>query len=279
MREADERSEKEKMLSGDLYVATGPELAADHLRAATLLGTYNATLADETKLRSTILGELLGSLGEGVVLRPPFYCDYGYNIRLGRGVFANFGCVFLDCASIDIGERCQIGPYVQILTADHPRDPVLRREGLEFAKPVRIGQNAWIGAGAIILPGVSVGDDAIIGAGSVVTRDARPSSAKRTSTLARSVRSYGPRLICCRGGRVIGHCDLSGLRIRCFQFGDRRRCNSYLRRCRGFRCGCLEVVVCRASVHVRTEHDGDDHREDHGFQGKHQDFPPYSHRR
>lgn len=171
MREADERSEKEKMLAGDLYIATGPDLAADHLRATTLLGTYNATLADETKLQSAILGELLGSLGEGVVLRPPFYCDYGYNIRLARGVFANFGCVFLDCASIAIGERCQIGSYVQILTADHPRDPVLRGQGLEFAKPVRIGQNVWIGAGAIILPGVSVGDDAIIGAGSVVTRD------------------------------------------------------------------------------------------------------------
>lgn len=174
MREPDERSEKEKMLAGDLYIATGPELAADHLRATKLLSTYNAMLADETKQRSAILGELLGSMGEGAVLRPPFYCDYGYNIHLGRGVFANFGCVFLDCASIDIGERCQIGPYVQILAADHPRDPVLRGQGLEFAKPVRIGRNVWIGAGAIVLPGVSVGDDATIGAGSVVTRDVPP---------------------------------------------------------------------------------------------------------
>src|SRR5690606_29983459 len=105
---------------------------------------------------------------------PPFYCDYGYNIYMGHGVFANFGCVFLDGASIAIGDRCQIGPYVQILTADHPRDPVLRGQGLEFAKPVRIGENVWIGAGAIVLPGVCVGDDAIIGAGSVVTRDVPP---------------------------------------------------------------------------------------------------------
>jgi maltose O-acetyltransferase len=171
MRGPDERSEKEKMLAGELYRAVGPELAADNLRADRLLRAYNATGADEAERRSAILTELLGSVGEGVVLRPPFYCDYGYNIRLGRGVFANFGCVFLDVVGIDVGDGCQIGTSVQILTADHPRDPVLRRQGLESGKPVRIGQNVWIGSGAIILPGVRVGDDAIIGAGSVVTRD------------------------------------------------------------------------------------------------------------
>jgi maltose O-acetyltransferase len=117
------------------------------------------------------LGELLGRVGEGVVLRPPFYCDYGYNIALGAGVFMNFGCVLLDVAAIEIGDGCQIGPSVQILTADHPRDPEMRRRGLESGKPIRIGRNVWIGGGAIVLPGVTVGDDAIIGAGSVVTRD------------------------------------------------------------------------------------------------------------
>jgi len=116
------------------------------------------------------IAELLGSVGEGVVLRPPFYCDYGYNIRLGRGVFANFGCVFLDVVGIEIGDG-SIGTLVQILTADHPCDPALRRRGLESGKAVRVGRNVWIGSGAIILPGVTVGDDAIIGAGSVVTRD------------------------------------------------------------------------------------------------------------
>jgi maltose O-acetyltransferase len=171
---ADERSEKEKMLAGDLYRAVGPELAADNLRADRLLRAYNATGADEAERRSAILAELLGSVGNGVILRPPFYCDYGYNIRLGRGVFANFGCVFLDVVGIDIGDGCQIGTSVQILTADHPRDPDLRRQGLECGKPVRIGRNVWIGSGAIILPGVSVGDDAIVGAGSVVTRDVVP---------------------------------------------------------------------------------------------------------
>jgi len=170
----DERSEKEKMLAGDLYRAVGPELAADQLRADRLLRTYNATGADEAERRSTILAELLGSVGDGVVLRPPFHCDYGCNIRLGRGVFANFGCVFLDVVGIEVGDGCQIGTHVQILTADHPRDPVLRRQGFESGKPVWIGRNVWIGSGAIILPGVRVGEDAIVGAGSVVTRDVPP---------------------------------------------------------------------------------------------------------
>ena len=174
MQGTDGRSEKEKMLAGELYRAVGPELAADNLRADRLMRAYNATGADEQDRRSAILTELLGSKGEGVVLRPPFYCDYGYNIRLGQGVFANFGCVFLDVVVIEIGDNCQIGTFVQILTADHPRDPALRSQGLESGKPVRIGRNVWIGAGAIILPGITVGDDAIVGAGSVVTRDVPP---------------------------------------------------------------------------------------------------------
>jgi maltose O-acetyltransferase len=170
----DERSEKGKMLAGKLYRAGGAELAADNLRAEVLLRAYNATSAEEADRRSAILAELFGSVGDGVVVRPPFYCDYGYNIAVGSGVFANFGCVFLDVVGIEVGDGCQIGTLVQILTADHPRAPALRRQGLEMGRPVRIGQNVWIGSGAIILPGVSVGDDAIVGAGSVVTRDVPP---------------------------------------------------------------------------------------------------------
>ncbi|BCA53893.1 nodulation protein L [Nitrospira sp. KM1] len=169
-----EVSEKTKMLAGRLYRAEGPEIASDQLRADRLLRAYNTTGADQTEQRLTILKELLGSIGQGVILRPPFFCDYGYNISLGTGIFANFGCVFLDVARIDIGDDCQIGPNVQILTADHPRDPALRRERLESGRPICIGRNVWIGGGAIILPGVTVGDDAIIGAGSVVTRDIAP---------------------------------------------------------------------------------------------------------
>jgi len=105
------------------------------------------------------------------VIRPPFHCDYGFNIRLGAGAFLNFNCVILDVVEVMIGDGAQIGPGVQILTADHPRDPDLRASGLELGRPVRIGRNVWIGASAIILPGVSIGDDAVVGAGSVVTRD------------------------------------------------------------------------------------------------------------
>ena len=164
-----ERSEKEKMLAGEFYRAGDPELTADRYRAERLLRAYNS--ADTDKERTTIVRELLGFVGEDVVLRPPFYCDYGYNIRVGSGVFVNLGCVFLDVASINIGNFCQIGSYVQILTADHPRNPASRRQGLEFGRPISVGENVWIGSGAIIRPGVTVGDDAIIGAGSVVTRD------------------------------------------------------------------------------------------------------------
>ena len=111
------------------------------------------------------------SSGEGAEIRPPFFCDYGFNIALGAGVFLNFNCVILDVVGVGIGEGTQIGPAVQIYTADHPRDPAQRRAGLELGRPVEIGRNVWIGGGAIILPGVTIGDDAVVGAGSVVTRD------------------------------------------------------------------------------------------------------------
>lgn len=167
----DSRTEKEKMLAGDLYRAGGPELAAETLRAEKLTRAYNATDADCQTERDTILRDLLGSAGTGVLLRPPFRCDYGYNIHIGNDVFINFGSVMLDVVRIEIGNGCQIGTNVQILAADHPRDPALRRQALESGKPVRIGTNVWIGSGAIILPGVTIGDDSIVGAGSVVTRD------------------------------------------------------------------------------------------------------------
>ena len=166
-----ERSQKERMLAGELYRAVDPELAADSRRADALLRAYNATGADDADRRAALLNDLLGGVGEGTAIRPPFYCDYGYNIRLGRGVFLNFGCVFLDVAGIEVGNLCQIGPAVQVYAADHPRDPELRRAGWENGRPVRIGGNVWIGGGAVILPGVTVGDDAVIGAGSVVARD------------------------------------------------------------------------------------------------------------
>jgi maltose O-acetyltransferase len=165
------RSEKEKMLAGELYRAGGAELVADQLAARDWMDRYNAAPTLPSAKRHALLTELFASVGEDSTIRPPFYCDYGYNIRIGKGVFLNFNCIILDIVEVSIGDLTQIGPGVQILAADHPRDAVQRKSLLEFGRPVRIGANVWIGAGALIMPGVTIGDDAIIGAGSVVTRD------------------------------------------------------------------------------------------------------------
>lgn len=170
MHESDRRSEKQKMLAGDLYDASAPDIQADLAATAAWLARYNAALALPPDERRRLLLERLAAVGEGAEIRPPFHCDYGFNISLGRGVFLNFNCVILDVVAVTIGDRAQIGPGVQILTADHPRDPAARKTGLEFGRPIHIGRNVWIGGGALLLPGVTVGDDAIIGAGSVVTR-------------------------------------------------------------------------------------------------------------
>ncbi len=164
-------SEKDKMLAGELYRAGDPELQADAARAKTWMARYNGMMAEGTAERRAALREIMTEVGDGAVVRPPFFCDYGMNIRLGAGVFLNFNCVLLDVVEISIGDLTQIGPGVQILTPDHPRDPQARRDGLEFGRPIRIGANVWIGGGALLMPGVTVGDDAIIGAGAVVTRD------------------------------------------------------------------------------------------------------------
>ncbi|MCY1392360.1 Maltose O-acetyltransferase [compost metagenome] len=165
------RSQKQRMLAGEPYIADCPELAADAARAARWMQAYNASLASSPEERLAMLRELFGEVGEGVNIRPPFHCDYGCNIRVGSRVFMNFNCIILDVNPVTIGDGTQVGPGVQILTADHPRDPVLRSQMWESGKPVSIGSNVWIGAGALILPGVTIGDDAIVGAGSVVTRD------------------------------------------------------------------------------------------------------------
>ena len=165
------RTEKEKMLAGELYDAAVPELQAELAAAQKWLARYNATLGAPASEQRKLLLERLAEVGEGAVIRPPFHCDYGFNIRLGAGVFLNFNCVILDAVPVNIGDKTQIGPGVQILTADHPREPAVRASGLEFGRSIHIGRNVWVGGGAIILPGVSIGDDALIGAGSVVTRD------------------------------------------------------------------------------------------------------------
>lgn len=188
---ADVRTEKQKMLAGDLYVAGGPELKADHDRAMQWLVRYNAALAASPEERHALLAELFGHAGKGAVIRPPFHCDYGYNISIGAGAFLNFNCVILDVVAVTIGELTQIGPGVQILTADHPRDPTDRKAMLEFGRPISIGANVWIGGGALILPGVTIGDDAIIGSGAVVTRSV-PAGATVVGNPARVVQPRTP---------------------------------------------------------------------------------------
>jgi len=168
------RSNKEKMLAGELYRPADAELQADLAANKVWLAAYNATLTASLEERRVLLRERLGAVGDGVVIRPPFFSDYGYNIRVGRDVFLNFNCVILDVCQVTIGDGTQIGPAVQIYAADHPRGAAERAAGLEFGRPVSIGRNVWIGGGAIILPGVTVGDDAVVGAGSVVTRDVAP---------------------------------------------------------------------------------------------------------
>jgi maltose O-acetyltransferase len=163
-------TEKQKMLAGELY-RPDTELATDHAAAKAWMTRYNTALAASTSEQHALLRERLGHVGKDSVIRPPFFCDYGYNIHLGDGVFLNFNCVILDVVEVSIGDRTQVGPAVQIYAADHPRDAETRQAGLEFGRPVKIGHDVWIGGGAIILPNVTIGDAAVIGAGSVVTRD------------------------------------------------------------------------------------------------------------
>lgn len=167
-------SEKQKMLAGSPYDPGDPEIQSDQAAAKAWMARYNAASAAPPAERRALLRERLAEVGEGAVIRAPFHCDYGSNIRLGNGVFLNFNCVILDVCAVVIGDKTQIGPGVHILTADHPRDPADREAGLEWGRPITIGRNVWIGGGAILLPGVTVGDDAIIGAGAVVTRDVPP---------------------------------------------------------------------------------------------------------
>ena len=158
------------MLSGDWYLADDPELRAMAERRLEVLATVNDPAADASVVEASLAG-LLGQIGEGAVIRPPFHCDYGSHLTLGRNVFVNFGGIMLDCAPITIGDDTQIATGVQLLTPDHPRDPARRRAGWERALPITIGENVWIGGGAIVGPGVTIGDDAIVGAGAVVIND------------------------------------------------------------------------------------------------------------
>ena len=163
-------TEREKMLAGELYDPMDPELLAARERARDLCQDLNATREREADARRAILRALFGAGGDTVWMQPPFWCDYGTNIELGERVFFNFNCIVLDVCRVRIGDFTLFGPGVQILTPMHPFDAELRRRE-EYGKPIDIGSDVWVGAGALILPGVRIGSRAVIGAGSVVTRD------------------------------------------------------------------------------------------------------------
>ena len=168
------KTEQEKMLAGELYNATDPELSEERFRARQLLKKLNDSPEDDTEGRKRIIAELLPETGANFWLQPPFYCDYGTNILIGDNVFFNFNCVVLDVMRVKIGSRTLLGPNVQVYTATHPMDYRERAAGLEYARPVTIGEDVWIGGSAVICPGVKIGDRSVIGAGSVVTRDIPP---------------------------------------------------------------------------------------------------------
>jgi maltose O-acetyltransferase len=185
---SDTRSQRERMLAGDLYIADDPQLARESRRAAELYGAYNASSPHDTEVRRRILADLLGSFGDDSEIRPPFYCDYGYQTHIGARTFLNVGVVALDVARITIGDDVQIGPLVQLLTPTHPVDAELRRAKWEAAEPIAIGDNVWLGGGAIVCPGVTIGADTVVGAGAVVTRDL-PSGVVAAGVPARVIRT------------------------------------------------------------------------------------------
>lgn len=164
-------TEKEKMMAGELYCSTDPALQALLARAQQTLRLLNSIANEDLRERFRVLQELFGDLGLGTQVKSPFVCDYGGHIRIGRNGFVNYGCVFLDCNFITIGDDAQIAPGVHIYTALHPLDPETRRSGLELAKPVAIGNNVWLGGRSVICAGVKIGDNSVIGAGSVVVKD------------------------------------------------------------------------------------------------------------
>ncbi|GBE91749.1 sugar O-acetyltransferase [Nostoc cycadae] len=166
-----EKTEKQKMLAGELYLAEDAELVAENRRASRLLQKYNNTIAEQQEQRQQILQELLGKVGEKTTIVPPFHCDYGSNIYAGDRLYINYGCVILDCNLVEIGYNVLCAPYVQIYAAYHPVEPEIRLTGRELAAPVKIGNNVWIGGSAIVCPGVKIGDNTTIGAGSVVVKD------------------------------------------------------------------------------------------------------------
>lgn len=181
----DGRPHLERMLAGDLFQAFDPEVRGRYEGAQRRVRAVNATAIEDIDGRRPLLLELLGSLGPESNVLPPVQCDYGFNVHLGARVLVNFGAILIDTREIAIGDDVLIGPGVQLITGDHPLDARTRRAGWESGRPISIGAGAWLGGGALVLPGVTIGENAVIGAGSVVTRDV-PAGAVAVGTPARA---------------------------------------------------------------------------------------------
>ena len=165
------RTEKEKMLAGEMYNPADAQLVKDREYARRQVRIYNETSETEGEKRTQLLRELFGSTGENVYIEPNIRVDYGYNIFVGENFSANFDCVILDVCEVRFGDNCMLAPGVHVYTATHPLDPTERNSGKEYAKPIIVGDNVWIGGSAVINPGVSIGDNVVIASGSVVTKD------------------------------------------------------------------------------------------------------------
>ncbi|MFC8730908.1 sugar O-acetyltransferase [Luteimicrobium sp. NPDC057192] len=187
----DPRTHRERMLAGDLYIADDPENERLAHRGVRLADVYARTFVDDPDAARPVLEELVGSLGEGAFIKPPLFVDYGENLHVGARTFVNYNLTALDVAAITIGEDCQIGPNVQLLTPTHPVEPQPRRDKLEAAQPITIGDNVWLGGGVIVCPGVTIGENSVIGAGAVVTRDV-PANVVAVGNPARVVRELEP---------------------------------------------------------------------------------------
>jgi maltose O-acetyltransferase len=184
-------SMRERMLAGELYIADDPELFRDMERATSLRHRINTMDPTDRPALRALFTELLGAYGDDSEIRPPFSCDYGYQTFIGARTFANFGLMCLDVARITIGDDVQIGPNVQLLTPTHPVAAGPRRQKWEAALPITIGDNVWLGGGAIVLPGVTIGDNTVVGAGAVVTRDL-PANVVAVGNPARIIREVEP---------------------------------------------------------------------------------------
>lgn len=183
-------TEKEKMLSGKLYSAEDKELLALRRKARNLCYRFNQTNEDEKILRQEILQELLGAAGDNLNIHPTFHCDYGFPITVGKNFYANYDCIILDVAPVTIGDNVMFGPRVCIYSAAHPLDAVVRSSGVEFGKPVTIGNDVWVGGNTVINPGVTIGNNVVIGSGSVVTKSI-PDGVVAAGNPCRIIRAIG----------------------------------------------------------------------------------------